>query len=117
MVNQKASSAGVKRLKHALIDTGLEHEDICQFTGLSLSLIRKIAPGHKAPSRRAATRIEAALGRRIFSTPHQYRMRRASAPPIIEFDEAPAGALDHPQPDHRSSLLDQTSATQSPTTA
>lgn len=71
-----------KKLKLLLIDRDLELVDLAQATGLSLSLIKKIASGNKRPTPRTAARLENFLGARIFSSPAAYRarMKRATAP-------------------------------------
>lgn len=87
----------VKRLKHLLIDRDRELQDLAVATGLSISLIKKIASGSKAPSRRAINRMEAACGCRLFSSPREYRARqqkKASAG-VIEFSDAPSSHDDN----------------------
>lgn len=90
-VNLSPPRTPEKKLKLSLIDRDLEHEDVARGTGLSLSLIKKIASGKKAVVPRTASRIENLLGARIFSTPKQYRDRlnRLARIDVIEFDELP----------------------------
>jgi transcriptional regulator with XRE-family HTH domain len=91
-MNPRPSRSQQKRLKKILIDRDLELEDLPARTGLSLSLIKKIASGAHPITARTAARIENFLGARIFSTPKQYRdrCRRQAANCTIEFDEPPA---------------------------
>jgi transcriptional regulator with XRE-family HTH domain len=83
-----------KRLKLLLIDRDLELRDLAARTGLSLSLVEKIATAKRAPTARSVARIENFFGERIFSSPTRYRARikraAARARPVIEFDESPA---------------------------
>jgi transcriptional regulator with XRE-family HTH domain len=81
-----------KKLKLLLIDRDLQLVDLAQATGLSISLVEKVATGKKRPTPRTAARLETFLGVRIFSAPRQYRerLKRAVRPCTIEFDELPA---------------------------
>ena len=72
----KFSADPKKRLKLLLVDRGLRLEDLARETGLSRSLIDKIAAGHLRPTARTSARIENFFGVRIFSKPAQYRSRR-----------------------------------------
>jgi len=65
-----------KRLKLLLVDRDLQLEDLARGTGLSLSLIEKIATGHRRPTPRTAARLENFFGVRIFSPPTRYRAVR-----------------------------------------
>jgi transcriptional regulator with XRE-family HTH domain len=60
-------------LKLLLVDRDLQLEDLARGTGLSLSLIEKIATGHRRPTPRTAARLENFFGVRIFSPPSRYR--------------------------------------------
>jgi transcriptional regulator with XRE-family HTH domain len=87
-----AAQTPEKRLKLLLIDRGLELADVSRGTGLSLSLIEKVATMKKRPTRRTVARLEAFIGCRVFSTSKEYRerlKRAAAATCTIEFDEAP----------------------------
>jgi transcriptional regulator with XRE-family HTH domain len=89
IVNLRSQSP-TKRLKHLLIESDLSLQDLAAATGISISLIKKIASGERVPTQRAITRIENVLGR-IWSTPAAYRARQKKlGPSIIEFDEAPS---------------------------
>jgi transcriptional regulator with XRE-family HTH domain len=68
-----------KKLKLLLIDRDLELAEVSRGTGLSISLIEKIATGHRIPTARTAARLENFLGARIFSEPVQFRMRTRRA--------------------------------------
>lgn len=70
-----------KKLKLVLIDRDLQLADLARGTGLSISLIKKIATGHREPTARTAARLETFLGLRIFSKPPQYRSRRRTTRP------------------------------------
>jgi transcriptional regulator with XRE-family HTH domain len=86
-----ASPSQRKRLKKLLIDRDLELADLAERTGLSLSLVEKIAAGIHPITARTAARIENFLGTRIFSAPKQYRDRRKRESSVctIEFGELP----------------------------
>jgi transcriptional regulator with XRE-family HTH domain len=66
----------IKRLKLLLVDRGLELEELATSTGLSLSLVKKIASGDRAPTLRTAARLENFFNVRIFSMPASYRARK-----------------------------------------
>jgi transcriptional regulator with XRE-family HTH domain len=67
-----------------LITRGIDHSQLASGTGLSLSLVRKIAAGKREPTPRAIARLETFFGRRIFSTPAQYRARvNSERPPDV----------------------------------
>lgn len=68
-----------RRLKLLRIERGIEQEDLAAATGLSLSLVRKIEQGNRAPSKRASARLENVLGQRMFSKPAEYRQRNGNA--------------------------------------
>jgi transcriptional regulator with XRE-family HTH domain len=71
-----AAQSPRKRLKLLLVDRDLQLEDLARATGLSVSLVEKIAAGHRRPTARTSTRIENFFGCRIFSTPARYRLGR-----------------------------------------
>lgn len=58
-----------------LIERGLSLEDVATGTGLSLSLIKKIATKKKRPTPRTIARTENFCGARLWSTPRQYQTR------------------------------------------
>lgn len=93
---QPVSQLQQKRLKKILIDQELQLADLAARTGLSLSLVEKIAAGIRPVTQRTAARIENFLGARVFSSPKAYRerVRRAGSEDIIEFDETPTGAFE-----------------------
>lgn len=78
-----------KRLKLLLVDRELELKDVARVTGLSLSLIGKIAAGLRKPTTHAVLRIENFFGERIFSSPREYRARqKKSRAGVIEISES-----------------------------
>ncbi len=80
----------IKRLKLLLIDHELELKDLASSTGLSISLIGKIAAGFRNPTPHAILRLENFFGERIFSSPREYRARQKKLrPSIIEFIDSP----------------------------
>ncbi len=73
--------SATKRLKLLLVDRELDHAQLAATTGLSLSLVEKIAAGHRVPTVRTVARLENRLGARIFSTPKKYRARLQTPEP------------------------------------
>jgi transcriptional regulator with XRE-family HTH domain len=65
-----------KRLKLLLVDRELHLEDLARATGLSISLIEKIATGHRQPTPRTAARLENFFGAKIFTSPARNRAAR-----------------------------------------
>jgi transcriptional regulator with XRE-family HTH domain len=63
-------------MKLLMIDRDLQLADLAAGAGLSISLIEKIATGHRRPTPRTAARLENFFGVRIFSPPARYRAAR-----------------------------------------
>jgi transcriptional regulator with XRE-family HTH domain len=64
-----------KKLKLLLIERDLQLSDLASGTGISISLIKKIAAGRRTPTTRTAARVETFFGERIFSSPAAFRAR------------------------------------------
>lgn len=66
-------------LKIAMIQRGITARELSRLCGLSLSLIEKLMAGNHLPSPESAVRIEDALDVRLWSSPSEYKQRKARA--------------------------------------